>query len=322
MVGKLAVVFGGSGFVGRNVVRELLKRDWRVRVAVRRPHQAQFLKPSGAVGQIQLAQANIRHEASVKDAIAGADAVVNCVGILFPTGPQNFDAIQADGAATIAQHAAKEGVQNFVHVSAIGADIDGEADYARTKAAGEAAVREAIPTASIVRPSIVFGSEDSFFNRFAEMSTLSPALPLVGGGNTRFQPVYVDDVADAICTCLENEDAAGKTYEIGGPTVYTFKELLQLMLKETGRSRVLVPIPSPVAPLVGLVGETAGMLPFLDPPITRDQIKLLNKDNVVDASRADGTLEELGVQPTAVEAILPDYMVRFRKYGQFSEREG
>ena len=198
MTGKLAVVFGGSGFVGRNVVRELARRGWRVRVAVRRPHHAQFLRPMGAVGQIQLKQCNVRHAPSVADALTDADAVINLVGILYQSGSQRFDTVQAAGAATVARLAAEAGVTNFVHMSAIGADAKGESDYARTKGEAERAVNEAIPSAVIIRPSIVFGTEDEFFNKFASMAGISPALPLIGGGKTKIQPVYVDDVADAV----------------------------------------------------------------------------------------------------------------------------
>ncbi len=320
MTGKLAVVFGGSGFVGRNVVRELAKRGWRVRVAVRRPHHAQFLRPMGAVGQIQLTQANVRFRPSIAEALKGADAVVNLVGLLSQTGSQRFASVQAGGAAAIAELAAKEGVTNFVQISAIGADEESESLYAKTKALAEKAVYAAMPSAAILRPSIVFGPEDDFFNRFAAMAGLSPALPLIGGGKTKFQPVYVDNVADAVCAALESPEAAGKTYELGGPTVYTFKELLELMLKETCQKRFFAPVPFAVAPMMGLVGEIVGILPFVDAPITRDQILLLKKDNVV-AQEGVGTLADLGVTPTALETILPDYMVRFRKYGQFTEQE-
>lgn len=321
MTGKLAVVFGGSGFVGRNLVRELAKRGWRVRVAVRRPHHAQFLRPMGAVGQIHLAQANVRHRGSVVEALKGADAVINLVGILAASGSQNFDAVQAAGAATVAEVAAAEGVQTFVQMSAIGADSASDSQYARTKAEGEAAVRRLLPEATIVRPSIVFGPEDEFFNRFAAMASMAPALPLIGGGRTRFQPVYVDDVADAICEALVRPEARGKIYELGGPTVYSFRQLLELMLQETGQRRFLAPIPFAIAPAVGLVGEAMGFLPFLDAPITRDQVKLLKSDNVVGGTddSAIGTIEDLGIEPTAVEAILPGYMVMYRKYGQFTE---
>lgn len=319
MAAKLAVVFGGSGFVGRNIVRELAQRGWRVRVAVRRPHHAQFLKPMGAVGQIQLSQANLRRPASVAKALEGADAVVNCVGILFQTGAQKFNTVQSAGAGHLAVLAKEAGITEFVHVSAIGADEKSDSDYARTKAEAEAAVMAAIPTARILRPSIVFGPEDAFFNRFAQMATVSPALPLIGGGKTRFQPVYVDNVSDAVCAALESPATAGKTFELGGPGIYSFRELLELMLAEIGRRRILVPLPFSLAPIVGFMGEAAGMLPFVDPMITRDQIKLLKTDNVVDTSGNVGTMSDLGVTPTSVEAVLPGYMVRFRKYGQFAE---
>lgn len=323
MTGKLAVVFGGSGFIGRNVVRELAKRGWRVRAAVRRPHHAQFLRPMGVVGQIQLFQANLRHRPSIEEALKGADAVVNLVGLLSQSGEQKFASVQAGGAAAVAELAAEAGVKDFVHVSAIGADANSDSLYARTKAEGEQAVRAALPEAVIIRPSIVFGPEDDFFNRFAEMASLSPALPLIGGGKTRFQPVYVDDVADAISAALERPEARGRTYELGGPTVYTFRQLLEKMLRETGRKRLFAPIPFALAPLVGLAGEAMHLVPFAQPPITRDQIKLLKRDNIVGASREEGigTIEDLGVAPTALEAILPQYMVRFRKHGQFTDEE-
>ncbi|WP_375204219.1 complex I NDUFA9 subunit family protein [Hyphococcus sp.] len=317
MTGKLAVVFGGSGFVGRNVVRELARRGWRVRVAVRRPHHAQFLRPMGAVGQIQLKQCNVRHAPSVADALTDADAVVNLVGILYQSGAQRFDTVQAGGAATVARLAAKAGVKTFVHMSAIGADAESESQYARTKGEAERAVSEAIPSATIIRPSIVFGQEDEFFNKFAGMASVAPALPLIGGGKTKFQPVYVDDVADAICEALVRPEAAGKVYEIGGPRIYTFRELMELMLAETGLRRLLLPVPFPIASLMGLGGEIAGWAPFVEPPLTRDQVKLLKHDNVVGEGAL--TLADLGVAAQTVESILPSYMVRYRRYGQFAE---
>ena len=317
MTGKLAVVFGGSGFVGRNVVRELARRGWRVRVAVRRPHHAQYLRPMGAVGQIQLKQCNVRHAPSVADALTDADAVINLVGILYQSGSQRFDTVQAAGAATVARLAAEAGVTNFVHMSAIGADAKGESDYARTKGEAERAVKDAIPSATIIRPSIVFGTEDEFFNKFASMAGVSPALPLIGGGKTKFQPVYVDDVADAICEALVRPEAAGQIYEIGGPRIYTFRELMEVMLSETGQRRILLPVPFPVASLMGLGGEIAGWAPFVEPPLTRDQVKLLKRDNVV--GEGVRTLSDLGVEAQTVESILPSYMVRYRRYGQFAE---
>lgn len=325
MTGRLAVVFGGSGFIGRNVVRELAARGWRVRVAVRRPHHAQFLRPMGAVGQIELRQANIRHAASVVEALKGADAVINLVGLLFQKGPQRFEAVQGAGAGALARFAAEAGAGAFVHVSAIGADANGDSLYARTKGEAERAVREAFPAAVILRPSVVFGPEDQFFNKFALLASLAPPfapLPLlIGGGRTKFQPVYVDDVADAVCEALARPEAQGRIFELGGPRVYTFRQLLEFMLKETGMKRVLLPVPFSIAPLVGLFGEIAGLAPFLDPPITRDQVKLLKRDNVVGASGEKvGTLTDLGVNPRALEGVVPGYLVRFRKYGQFAER--
>ena len=320
MTGKLAVVFGGSGFVGRNVVRELARRGWRVRVAVRRPHLAQFLRPMGAVGQIQLKQCNVRYRPSVEDALIGADAVINLVGLLFQNGRQEFNSVQAMGSATIAKLAADAGVKTFVQLSAIGADSASESLYARSKGEGERAVCDAIPTATILRPSIVFGAEDSFFNKFATMARFSPMLPLVGGGQSKFQPVYVDDLADAICAALERPEAAGKTYEIGGPRSYSFRELMELMLSETGQRRVLVPIPFLVASWIGFVAQIIGRLPFMEPLLTQDQVKLLKHDNVVDMSGAVGTIADLGVEPHTVESVLPSYMVRYRRYGQFAEQ--
>ena len=321
VTGKLAVVFGGSGFIGRNVVRELAKRGWRIRVAVRRPHLAQFLRPMGAVGQIQLKQANIRHRPSVADALDGADAVVNVVGILHQDGPQRFDTVQSGGAATIAQLSAEAGIENFVQISAIGADANSDSDYARTKGEAEDAVRQAIPSATILRPSVVFGQEDQFFNKFAAMAMISPALPLIGGGETKFQPIYVDDVADAVCEALARSEARSKVFELGGPRIYSFKELLELMLRETGRKRILAPLPFPIASLMGLAGQIAGVLPFVTPPLTSDQVKLLKSDNVIDTSGNVGVLADLGVdEPHAVEAIIPAYLEPYRRYGQFAER--
>lgn len=320
MTGKLAVVFGGSGFLGRNVVRELARRGWRVRVAVRRPHLAQFLRPMGAVGQIQLKQCNVRHKGSVAEALRGADAVVNLVGLLYQSGKQRFDSVQAAGAANIAQLTADAGIENLVQVSAIGADAQSESLYAKSKADAEQAVLASVPTATIIRPSIIFGVEDEFFNRFATMASYTPALPLIGGGKTKFQPVYVDDVADAICEALVRKDAAGRIYEVGGPRTYTFRELMELMISETMQKRFLVPVPFPIASLMGLFGEIAGALPFVEPPLTRDQVELLKQDNVVSAEAGVGTLADLGIEPQTVESILPSYMVRYRRYGQFAEK--
>ncbi len=318
---KVAVVLGGSGFVGRHVVRELAKRGWRVRVGVRRPHHAMHLKPMGAVGQIQLAQVNVRHQGSIEQALHGADAVINLVGILHQDWHQKFAHVQTVGAANIAQACSKIGIDRLIHISAIGADADSESLYASSKGKGESAVLEHMPEATILRPSIIFGPEDNFFNRFASMASLSPLvmLPLIGGGTTKLQPVYVDDVADSVCQALENTDSLGKVYELGGPQVYSFKELLQLMLKEMRVKRLLAPIPYPIASLIGLGGEIFGALPFVEPFLTRDQVQLLKRDNVV--SDKVGTIEDFGVTPKSVESILPSYMVQYRKYGQFNEEE-
>lgn len=322
MSGKLAVVFGGSGFLGRNVVRELARRGWRVRVGVRRPHQAQFLRPMGAVGQIQLKQVNIRHRSSIADALTGADAVINLVGVLYQDGANKFDAVQAAGAASVAQLAGDAGVAQFVHVSAIGADAQSDSLYARSKGEGEKAVRDAVPGAVILRPSIVFGQEDQFFNRFATMATSTPftPLPLIGGGKTKFQPIYVDDVADAVCEALERADAKSRTYELGGPGVYSFRSLMEKMLQEIGRERFLAPIPLPVASLIGFFAQIIGRLPFMTPLLTQDQVKLSAVGNVVNTDGSVGVLADLGVDPHTLESILPTYMEPYRKYGQFAEK--
>ena len=322
MTGKLAVVFGGSGFIGRNVVRELARRGWRVRVGVRRPHLSHFLRPMGAVGQIQLCQVNIRHHPSIAEALKGADAVVNLVGVLYQEGANGFSAVQSAGAAAIAQLAAEAGIENLVHVSAIGADAASDSLYARTKGEGEEAVMKAVPTATILRPSIVFGPEDKFFNRFAAMATTTPftPLPLIGGGKARYQPVYVDDVADAVCAALERADAKGRIFELGGPGIYTFRELMEMMLRAIGRRRFLAPLPVPFASLIGFFGQLAGKFPFVEPPLTQDQVKLARLDNIVNTDGSVGTLADLDVEAQTLESILPTYMEPFRKYGQFAER--
>jgi NADH dehydrogenase len=313
-IDRLVTIYGGSGFVGRHVVRALAKGGWRIRVAVRRPDLAYHLQPLGTVGQIHAVQANLRFPDSVARAAEGAEAIVNLVGILYETGRQRFQAVQAEGAGTVARAAAEAGAR-LVHISAIGADASSRSGYARSKAAGETAARAAVPQAVILRPSIVFGPEDDFFNRFAAMARFSPALPLIGGGKTRFQPVFVGDVAAAVAASLEGRARAGVTYELGGPAVKTFRELMQLMLHEIGRERLLVPVPFAIARLQAL------FLEFLPkPPLTRDQVRLLERDNVVSeaAEREGRTLKGLGITPTALETELPAYLWRFRKAGQFS----
>lgn len=318
----LVTVFGGSGFVGAQVVRALARPGSgsggpRIRVAVRNVGRGYKLRMLGDVGQIEIVQANIRNPASIARALEGAEAVVNLPGVLYETGRQRFQAVHAMGARNVAQAAAKAGITTFIQMSALGADADGASKYARSKAEGEAAVRELIPTATIVRPSIVFGPEDDFFNRFGFMASVSPALPLVGGGVTRFQPVFVGDVAQAIARCVSDPATRGQTYELGGPAVYSFRDLLQLVLRETGRNRLLVPLPFPVAGVIGRVAQlSAGLFP---PILTVDQVELLKSDNVV-SGQAPG-LADLGVQATAVEAIVPTYLYRFRKGGQFAEAQ-
>lgn len=314
--GDLITVFGGSGFIGRHLVQALAKRGYRVRVAVRRPNMALFLRPMGDVGQVTPFPANIRQPQTVAAAVDGASAVVNLVGILHQQGAQTFEAVQANAPGEIARLASEAGVGHFIQMSAIGADADSDSHYARSKGLGEQAVLEHIPGATVVRPSIVFGPEDDFFNRFAAMAGISPALPLIGGGQTRFQPVYVKDVATAVVQLLESSEAAGKTYEFGGPEVHSFKALMQIMLEIIDRPRLLVPIPFGVA---GLMGTFAQLLPGA--PLTADQVRLLRSDNVVaDLAEGEGrTLRGLGIPPTALRAILPSYLYAYRKGGEFAE---
>ncbi len=312
MTRGLITVFGGSGFLGRYVVSRLAKQGWTIRVAVRRPSAAMFLKPLGDVGQITPIRAPIQDPMAIREAVQGARAAVNLVGILYEKGERSFAAVHARGAHSIASAAAEAGVERLLHVSAIGAELHAEAEYARSKGAGEAAVKTAFPTATILRPSVVFGPEDDFFNRFAVMARLSPALPLIGGGHTKFQPVYVGDVAQAVAKCLVNSATAGKTYELGGPRVYSFKDLMELLLAEIGRKRLLVPLPFALAELQAAALE---LLPV--PPLTRDQVKLLRRENVVSPGAL--TLSDLGIAPTAAESILPMYLDRYRKGGRFNE---
>jgi uncharacterized protein YbjT (DUF2867 family) len=313
----LVTVFGGSGFLGSQIVRQLAKRGHRVRVAVRRPGGAYRLRLLGDVGQIEVVQANIRDDESVARALEGAEAAVLSVGVLWQSGRQTFEAIQAEGAERVAKAAAAAGVARFVQISAIGADAASPSAYARTKAAGEAAVRKALPHAVIVRPSVVFGPEDDFFNRFADMAARGPVLPLIGGGKTRLQPVFVADVAAAVACALEDPTASGQTFELGGPSVYAFEGLMRLVLQVTGRKPPLVAIPFGLASVLGRIGDVIGSLGLVAPPITSDQVELLKTDNVV-APGARG-LSDLGVAPTAVEPIIPTYLYRFRKGGQYAE---
>jgi len=320
--GRLATVFGGSGFVGRHTVRALLARGWRVRAAVRRPDLAGHLQPMGVVGQIHAVQANLRYPDSVRAAVEGADVVVNCVGVLAASGRQTFDALHASGAGAVAQATRAAGVGRLVHVSAIGADPKSSADYARSKAQGEAAVLAAFPEAVILRPSIVFGPEDEFFNRFAAMAQNAPLLPLVGGGRTRFQPVFVGDLARAIANVAEGAGKPGTVYEIGGPDVMSFKELLDRTQTWSGRTRGYLPLPFWLAKLQAIL---TWPLPNAPPPITVDQVRMLQHDNVVSRAASDEgrTLAALGVvRPHAVDALVPAYLERFRPRGQFASYRG
>ncbi|RED46195.1 complex I NDUFA9 subunit family protein [Aestuariispira insulae] len=307
-------VFGGSGFIGRSVVRRLAQMGCQVIVAVRDPEGALFLKPYGEIGQVTPVMCNIRDEKAVRMVMQGSDAVVNLVGILHESGKQTFDAIQHKGAETIARVAKELGIANFVQMSALGADKASDSEYARAKAAGEEAVLSHIPTASILRPSIVFGPNDDFFNKFASMPV--PGFPLIGGGKTKFQPVYVEDVAEAVTKCLCSNDANGKVFELGGPTVYSFEELLRLVMHEMGVHKGLVPLPFFLANIIGLVGEIVGKLPIVPVFLTRDQVRQLRHDNILSGEKPG--LEDLGVKAHAAEVILPTYMDRYRPGGQFN----
>ena len=313
----LVTVFGGSGFLGRSVVRALCKRDYRVRVAVRRPELAGHLQPLGRVGQIHAVQANLRSPASIEAAMHDSHIAINLVGILSEGGAQTFDAVQAAGAAAVAKAAAAAGAR-MVHVSAIGADENSPSRYARAKAAGEQAVLSAIPSATILRPSVVFGPEDQFTNRFAALAVMSPVLPLIGGGVTRLQPVYVGDVATAVADAVDGKTRPGATYELGGPEVLTMREIMEIVLHTIERNRMLVSLPFGLAKLQAL------LLQFAPGPLklTPDQVTLLRSDNVVsEAAKAAGlTLEGLGIAPDSLEAIAPQYLWRFRKAGQFAHK--
>lgn len=313
----LVTVFGGSGFLGRNVVRALCKRDYRIRVAVRRPELAGYLQPSGKVGQVHTIQANLRYPASVEAAVRDSDVVINLVGILAESGGQTFDAVQAKGAETIAKAAAAVGAR-MIHVSAIGADAESPSRYAKAKAAGEAAVMAAVPSATIFRPSVMFGPEDQFTNRFAALARLSPVLPLIGG-STRMQPVYVGDVATGIADAVDGKAKAGATYELGGPEVLTMREIIEIIVGIANRKPMLVPLS------FGLARLNAAFLQFAPGALklTPDQVTLLERDNVVsDAAKAAGlTLEGLGIAAASLEAIAPQYLWRFRAAGQF-QRNG
>ena len=313
---RLVTVFGGSGFVGRHVVRALANRGYRVLVAVRRPDLAFHLQPIGNVGQIRAIQANLRYRWTIDRAVQNSHAVVNLVGILKEVGKQKFASVQAFGSRAVAE-AAREVGARLIHVSAIGADAGSPSVYAQTKAEAEKAVLENVPDAVIYRPSIIFGPEDDFFNRFASMARFSPFLPLIGGGNTRFQPVFVGDVAEAVARAVDGDVRGGNIHELGGPDVMSFRECLETVCRETDRRRVLLPVPWFVA---RALGRFTGWMPGA--PITLDQVRLLQNDNVVsDEARSAGrTLEGLGVKPRSVNSVVPSYLVRYRPQGQFQRR--
>jgi len=305
MRNRLITIFGGTGFIGRHLVRRLAERGARLRVIARNPSRGRHLQPMGSVGQIVVERADLRSEEGLGPALAGAGAVVNLIGILHESGRATFEEVQGELPGRIARAATATGATRMVQISAIGADPASKSAYARSKAKGEAQARAAMPGATILRPSIVIGPEDGFFNRFASMARFMPVLPLIGGGKTRFQPVYVGDVAEAIVAALTRDDAPGNTYELGGPKVYSFEELMRYMLSVIDRKRMLLPLSFELAALQARVLE---LLP--EPPLTRDQLELLKVDNVV----AEGalTLADLGITPTPIELIVPDYLTRYR----------
>ena len=314
---KLITVFGGSGFVGRYVVRALAKRGYRIRVAVRRPDLAGHLQPLGTVGQIHAIQTNLRYPETIAGAVDGSDHVINLTGILYETRRQTFEAVHHQGARAVADAAKAAGI-GLTHMSAIGADAESKSAYARSKAAGEAAVLETIPSATIIRPSIVFGPEDDFFNRFAEMARWSWFLPLVGGGHTKFQPVYVGDVAETIALSVDGKTKPGAVYELGGPLVMDFRECLEEMLKMIDRKRRFITVPWWQARMM------AWFLEFMPKPMmTRDQVELLKSDNVVspEAEKENRTLTGLGISPRSTDAILPRYLWSYRPQGQFTRNK-
>jgi NADH dehydrogenase len=320
--GALATVFGGSGFVGRHTVRALARHGWRIRAACRRPDLAGYLQPMGGVGQVMGVQANLRYPDSVARAVDGARVVINCVGVLAPSGRQTFEAIHVAGARAVAKAAKVAGAEHLIHVSAIGANPNSPARYGRTKAAGEAAVLAEFPQAVILRPSIVFGPEDQFFNRFATMAVHGPLLPLIGGGRTKLQPVYVGDVAAAIVAAAEGKAKPGTVYELGGPEVQTFRQLIERTKTYAGRDRGTISLPFWLA---GLMGLAASVLPPSLRPITADQVRMLKSDNVVsEAALKDGrTLAGLGItSPHAISTIVPQYLEQYQPRGQYSHYRG
>jgi uncharacterized protein YbjT (DUF2867 family) len=320
--GSLVVVFGGSGFIGRHAVQALAHQGWRVRAAVRRPDLAGHLQPMGAVGQIQPVQANVRYPESVRRAVAGAEAVVNLVGILAKAGPQTFEAVHVAGARAVANAAREAGAAALVHVSALGAGANAKSRYARTKAAGEAAVLQSFPGAVVLRPSLVFGPEDQLFNRFANLARISPLLPLIGGGRTRLQPVFAGDVGAAIAAAAATRAKPGTIYELAGPEIITFRQLLDRVQEWSQRKRLYLPLPFWVAKFGALLTLP---LPNRMRPLTVDQLRMLKSDNVLSAAtQADGrTLVGLGIEhPHTMETVVPGYLERFQPHGQYAHYRG
>lgn len=297
----VVTVVGGSGFVGRYVVKRLAEAGYVVRVLCRYPAGAKHLRVSGNVGQVVIDYADLTKPETLKGKLAGSFAVVNLVGVLAEHGRQSFTRVQAQGAEKLAQEAKSAGVKRFVHVSALGVDVAKSSKYARTKVVGEEAIRAVFEQAVILRPSVIFGAEDKFFNRFARMAHYAPVLPAVGGGKALLQPVYVDDVARAVLKAVSDEACGGKTYQLGGPQMYQLKELMQLAARFTGRSRMVLPVPFAVAKMVAQLAQFAP-----NPPITPDQVRLLKYDNVVSVD-APGLID-LGIRPTPLEAVVPDYL--------------
>jgi uncharacterized protein YbjT (DUF2867 family) len=308
MSGELVTVFGGSGFIGKAVVQHLAKAGYRVRVAVRHPNNALHVKPLGDLGQVQISQANLRNRSSVEAAIFGADYVINLVGILYESGAQTFDKVHHKGAELIAKVSADASVKKFIHLSAIGADLESTSKYARSKAAGEVSILKAYPKATIVRPSIVFGPDDLFFNKFAGLAKLFRVMPVICG-KTKMQPVYVGDVAAAIGSIIGRLDTQGKTYELGGPKVFTFRALLEMVNSVTELNATMISIPIHLAYFQAFF---FGMFP--NPMVTIDQLKLLEHDNVVGSGK---TFSDLGITPTPTEAIVPNYLMHYKPSGQF-----
>ena len=316
---RLITIIGGSGFLGRHIVRALARRGYRIRVACRRPDLAGHLQPLGNAGQIMMVQANVRYPASLAAACEGVFAVINLTGVLYSSGAQSFDAVHVFGAEATARAAKAAKARMFIQMSAIGADENSTAEYARSKAEGEKRARAAFPGAIVLRPSVVFGPEDAFFNRFAELARFAPCLPLIGGGTTKFAPVFAGDVAEAVARLIERGEADGRTYELGGPEVFSFRQLMQFTLGTIGRRRALVPVPWGIARMQALI---LGLLP--KPLLTTDQVELLKSDNVVSetARREQRTLEGLGITPASIQGIVPGYLYRFRKAGQFTAGKG